>query len=164
MPRTHGFTWTAEIIDRLKNLVAEGKMSKEIAPIISREVGRTISVSKLDNVRHFYKIRKPRLGANMEKNPEGIGLVSLDKIKEKFDIKATIMRELAKVPKGRLIIESEFAQKCAGYDRVRFRRCLENNEEEFRQFRVKLRLDEGDAKTYWGNAEDILAAIKMRDQ
>ena len=95
--------------------------------------------------------------------PKSGGVITLEKIKNRFDISSAIMRELEKVEKGTLISEAELCQRAAGYDKNRFRRCVENGEELFRMRRVKLKLDEGDPKWFWGSVEDIEAATKMRD-
>lgn len=98
-----------------------------------------------------------------ETKPASSGVVTLEKIKSRFDITATIMRELEKVEKGTLISEAELCQRAAGYDKNRFRRTVENNEELFHSHRVKLKLDEGDPKWYWGAKSDIEEATRMRD-
>jgi hypothetical protein len=97
-------------------------------------------------------------------NAGSSGIITLEKIKNRFDIAAAIIRELEKVEKGTLILETELCQRAAGYDKQRFRRTIENNEELFRPHRVRLKLDEGDAKWYWGSKEDIAEAIKERDR
>ena len=91
------------------------------------------------------------------------GFVSLEKIKTKLDIAAAILRELETVPKGTLIAEQELCQRAAGQDRNRFRRAVENGEDTFRTRRVRLKLDEGEARWFWGHAEDIAEALKIRD-
>jgi len=98
-----------------------------------------------------------------EAKPEG-GLVSLQKIIEKYDIRSAIFRELAALPKGQLIAEAELCQRATGQDRNRFRRTVENNADEFRPYRIKLRLDESsEGKFYWGHPEDIAEAQRIRD-
>lgn len=92
------------------------------------------------------------------------GLVSLDKVLQRYDIRSAIFRELALIPKGKLISEVELCQRAAGTDKYRFRRTVENNEAEFRGVRIKLRLDDsGDSKWYWGAAGDIASALQIRD-
>jgi len=91
------------------------------------------------------------------------GVISLKIIKDRFDIKAAILRELEKIERGTLISEPELALRAAGRDKYRFRRTVENNEEEFRSRRIKLRLDDTGAKWYWGWPEDIIEAQKIRD-
>jgi len=93
--------------------------------------------------------------------PEGAGFVMLAKVIEKYDIAAAIRRELAVLPKGRLILETELCQKTAGTDRNRFRRTVENNAEAFRAYRIKLRLDDGEPKWYWGGMSDIEEATRI---
>lgn len=101
------------------------------------------------------------MSAEIKSGPSGV--VTLEKIKNRFDIAAAIMRELEKVEKGTLIAEAEICQRAAGYDKQRFRRTIENNEEKFLPFRVLLKLDEGDKKWFWGSAADIAEALRMRD-
>ena len=91
------------------------------------------------------------------------GIISLEKIISRYDIKAAILRELEKIEKGTLVSEQELCQRAAGIDKNRFRRTVENNEELFKTRRVKLRIDEGEAKIFWGSAADIAEATRMRD-
>ena len=92
------------------------------------------------------------------------GLISLDKVMQRYDIHSAILRELAGVPKGKLISETELCQRAAGTDKNRFRRTVENNDTEFRLLRIKLRLDDsGDGKWFWGGADDIAKAAAIRD-
>jgi len=89
-------------------------------------------------------------------------LVSLDKVIARYDIKAAILREIDSLPKGKLIVESELCQRTAGTDRNRFRRTCENNADELKPLRIKLRLDDGtDGKWYWGRASEIAEAQKI---
>jgi hypothetical protein len=96
---------------------------------------------------------------------ESGGYVSLEKIINFYDIKASIKREIDNLPKGQLLPESEFIQRTAGSDRNRFRRTVENNAEEFKPFRIKLRIDgSADGRWYWGRSFDIAKALLIRDQ
>jgi hypothetical protein len=99
----------------------------------------------------------------MVEKPKDVGIISLDKVIAHYDIKSAILRELAKVAKGKLISEAELCQRAAASDRNRFRRCVENNTELFQAMRIKLRLDEGEPKWWWGHAEDVAEAQKIRD-
>lgn len=93
-----------------------------------------------------------------------IGLVSLDKIIQKYDIKAAIERELSSLPKGKLLEEGELCRRVAGTDRQRFRRTVENNPDAVRLHRIKLRLDEAsEGKFFWGSAADIAEALRIKD-
>lgn len=90
--------------------------------------------------------------------------VSLDRVRARYDICAAIERELASIPRGRMILEADLCQRTAGSDRNRFRRTVENNEERFRGNRIKLRLDDSsEGRWYWGHPEDISEAIRIRD-
>jgi hypothetical protein len=92
------------------------------------------------------------------------GFVSLDKVRARYDISAAIERELAALPRGRLVLEADLCQRAAGTDRNRFRRTVENNEARFGANRIKLRLDDSsDGRWYWGHADDVAEAARIRD-
>jgi hypothetical protein len=92
------------------------------------------------------------------------GLVSMEKVVARYDVKSAILREIGAVPEGALMLETELCLRCSGQDRNRFRRTVENNESEFKQLRVKLRLDDStDGKWYWGHPKTIAEALKIRD-
>jgi hypothetical protein len=96
--------------------------------------------------------------------PTESGLISLDKVLQRYDVRSAILRELVLIPKGKLISEVELCQRAAGTDKNRFRRTVENNEVEFRPLRIKLRLDDStDGRWYWGAATDIAEAQRIRD-
>lgn len=113
---------------------------------------------------HVNDVRAIKSGTAIAPPPENAGLISLEKVINHYDIKTAIKRELLALPRGQLIIESELCIKAAGSDRNRFRRTVENNADEFRAYRVKLKLDDSsDGKWYWGNPEDIAEAQRIRD-
>lgn len=89
------------------------------------------------------------------------GLVTLDKVRTRYDIRAAILRELAACPRGSLIVERELCKRTAGSDTDRFRRAVETNLAEFKPYRLKMRLDDGDPKWWWGHAEDIAEALRI---
>lgn len=93
-------------------------------------------------------------------NPAG-RILTLAQVIEKFDIPAAIRRELAQLPRGQLILEAELCQRTAGSDKQRFRRCVENNADAFRPYRIRLRIDEGDPRWYWGGQIDIEEAQRI---
>jgi len=95
--------------------------------------------------------------------PAESGLISLEKVIQKYDIRSAILRELAQIPKGKLIPEAELCQRAAGTDKNRFRRTVENNEAEFRPLRILLKLDEGEKRWYWADKETTDACQRMRD-
>jgi hypothetical protein len=93
------------------------------------------------------------------------GLISLDKIIQRYDIRAAIFRELALIPKGKVIPETELCQRAAGTDKNRFRRAVENNEAEFKPLRIKVRpKDSSEDRWYWGHPDDIATVLKIRDK
>jgi len=91
------------------------------------------------------------------------GLISIDKVLQRYDVRAAIFRELALIPKGKLLSEVELCQRAAGTDKNRFRRTVENNETEFRSLRIRLKLDEGEPKWFWADKETIESAQRIRD-
>jgi len=91
------------------------------------------------------------------------GIVSLSAVREKLDTRAAILREVSSLPTDQLIDERELRQRAAGNDANRFRRTVENNGDMFRAYRIKLRLDEGDARWYWGRSETVAEAQRLRD-
>ena len=90
--------------------------------------------------------------------------VSLAAVRERFDIAGAISRTIKEIRRGTLLPEDELCRLTAGRDRSRFRRAVENNPELSRAHRVRLRLDDSsEGKFYWGHAEDIAEAIRLRD-
>ena len=103
-------------------------------------------------------------GRDSQPDPASGTSISLSTIKDRFDVAAAIRREIARIRRGHLLPEDELCRMTAGKDRNRFRRAVDNNPDLARKHRVKLRLDEtGDGKFYWGQAADVLAAIRLRD-
>ena len=155
---SHGIEWTPERLVRVKGLVLEGKTSKEMAEILSKEWNKEVSESAIDNIRCVHNVGK---SADIKSQD---GYVSIEKIISHYDIKSAIFRELQKIPKGKLISQNDFCLRAAGTDKYRFNRTLENNPDEFRAFRIKLKIDDsGEGKWYWGGESDILEALRMRD-
>jgi len=92
------------------------------------------------------------------------GLISMEKVVARYDVKSAILREIAAVPGEALMLETELCLRTSGQDRNRFRRTVENNEVEFKPLRVKLRLDDStEGKWYWGHPKTIAEALKIRD-
>jgi len=92
------------------------------------------------------------------------GMVSMEKVVARYDIKTAILREVEAVPEGALMTEAELCLRAAGQDRNRFRRTVENNEPEFKLLRVKLKLDDSaEGKWYWGKPKTIAEALRIRD-
>jgi len=92
------------------------------------------------------------------------GVVTLDRVRDRYDIKSAILRELEKIEPGTLVAETELCFRAAGTDKNRFRRAVENNEDDFRAHRVRLQVEKGEARWYWGSAKDVAQAEGMRDQ
>ena len=100
----------------------------------------------------------------VEKDSPEKGLVSLEKVIERYDIKTAILKEIVAIPSKKLIEESELCVRAAGTDRNRFRRTVENNIDEFRPYRVKLKIDESkEGRWYWGSIDDVAEATRIRD-
>jgi hypothetical protein len=90
--------------------------------------------------------------------------VSLSSIRERLDIAAAITRALSNVKRGTLLPEEELCRMTAGRDRNRFRRAVDNHPDLARTHRVKLRLDDSsEGKYYWGRADDVAEALRLRD-
>jgi hypothetical protein len=112
---------------------------------------RGVGVAVIAQVRAGESIQEPA--------PIQANIISLDKLKAKYDTAAAIQRELAKVPPKNFIYEDELRELAAGRDRNRFRRTVENNPELFSAHRLKVRLSDSDSepKWIWGSEADILA-------
>lgn len=84
-------------------------------------------------------------------------LVSLESLKAKFDTVGAIRRELAKLPRGKLIPEQDLRVLISGSDSARFRRAVESNETEFEPYRIKVRLpgQGSEGKWHWGHPDDV---------
>lgn len=95
--------------------------------------------------------------------PASGGVVTLASIREKLDTRAAIVREINTLAPDQLIDEREMRTRACGHDQSRFRRTVENNADFFRQYRIKLRLDEGEARWYWARAETIAEATRIKD-
>lgn len=111
-------------------------------------------------------VKAVRLSSSLptQSEPKKTGLVSIKRVIEKYDIRGAILRELTKLERGQLIQENDLREATAGSDRSRFRRTVENNADEFRPLRIKLKLDDsGDGKWYWGHPEDVAEAQRIRD-
>ena len=90
-------------------------------------------------------------------------IITLGAVREKLDTRAAIMKEISALPADELIEDREMRQRAIGHDATRFRRTVENNADFFRQYRIKLRLDEGEGRWYWGRAETIAEALRLRE-
>lgn len=96
--------------------------------------------------------------------PKGSGTITLDSIRKRYDISASIKTELCRLKAGTLIAERELCSKTAGKDRNRFKRAVDNTEE-FAANRIKLRLGEDtDGQWFWGSALDVAEAKRVRDE
>ena len=124
-----------------------------------------LSINKGGNCK-VADVKAIRLGLSMpqQQSQERSSLISLKKIIEKYDIRTAILHEIAKLPEGQLILEADLCKETAGTDRNRFRRTVENNADEFRSLRIKLKLDDSsEGKWYWGHPGDIAEAQRIRD-
>lgn len=149
--------WGSSIEDRIKSCITRHPEWP------AEHINNSIAGSNIAMVRAIMAgAAVPDLNTTVLK-PESSAYVSLDKIRARYDITAAIDRELLKLPRGKLISETEFCQRVAGYDKNRFRRSVENNEAKYSVHRVKLRLDDGDPKWFWGAAPDVAEAQRIRD-
>lgn len=112
--------------------------------------------------------RRMAVGEKITMKPEAQltsgGTVSLDKVRSRYDTVALIVREIQAIPAGELMPERELCRRSVGTDACRFRRTVENNMDRFREHRVKLKLDEGEPKWFYGQTQDVKAAEAMRDE
>ena len=111
-------------------------------------------------------VKAVKMGVSLPKpaTQEGVGFISLKKVAERYDIRTAILREVATLSRGHLILEADLCKAAAGTDRNRFRRTVENNADEFRALRIKLKLeDSSEGKWYWGHPDDIAEAKRIRD-
>jgi hypothetical protein len=84
--------------------------------------------------------------------------VSLSQLEKRYDVKSAIESVLSTLPPERLIQESDMAQRAAGGDRNRFRWFLDTHLDAFKDNRIKLRLDGGPSRWYWGTVDTIKKA------
>lgn len=92
-------------------------------------------------------------------------LVSLESLKARFDTAGAIRRELAKLPRGKLIPEQELRQLACGFDSTRFRRAVDANIEEFQVCRIKVKTErDHEGKWFWGHPEDVAELQQAIDQ
>ncbi len=93
------------------------------------------------------------------------GQISLATVRHRYDIASRIRAELEALPQGTLILERELCAKTAGKDAARFRRTIENTED-LKGNRVKLKLDpdQPEGAFYWGKAQDVREAQRLRDE
>jgi hypothetical protein len=149
--------WGSSIQDRIKCCIARHPAWP------AERVNNSIAGSNITMVRAIMAGGTVPVESTTVPKSESSAYVSLDKIRARYDIAAAIDRELLKLPRGKLISEAEFCQRVAGYDKNRFRRSVENNDAKYSRHRVKLRLDEGDPKWFWGHQDDIAEAQGIRD-
>ena len=93
------------------------------------------------------------------------GTITLDAVRARYDTAASIRAYVAELRKGVLKLEREVCQQTAGKDAGRFRRAVENNSDEFKAYRIRLKLDQDqpEGSWYWGNRETIAQAMRLRD-
>jgi hypothetical protein len=157
---SHGFRWSPEKLEEIRKLHVEERLTHQ-------QIAERLGLSKMQVDRAFQRMKSASTQDAPNPLRPGIGEVTLEKVRERFDIKAAIYRELEALPRGTLLVESELCQRVAGnstLDRARFQRVVENNEAEFRSRRMRMRLRrDGDEKWYWGHEDDIAAAVAIRD-
>ena len=90
-------------------------------------------------------------------------VVTLAAIRERFDVLAAVKRAVAALGDGELIEEADLRERVAGRDATRFRRAVENNAEAVEPLRVRLRLNDGEPRWYWGRPATVAEAAKWRD-
>lgn len=163
-----GFTtsvWTPEKFEELRRLKVDERLTY---PVIAEKMGLTLY--QVQKAGQRLKLPSSRLGTPVavpETTRTGIGEVTLSKVKERFDIKSAIYKELAVLARGTLLVETELCQRVAGNssnERARFTRIVETNEAEFKPLRMRMKLRrDGDEKWYWGHKDDVAEAVSVRD-
>jgi hypothetical protein len=117
-----------------------------------------------DNVRgarapDIARVRADMAGVPPPAENKEPGFVSLDKIIQKYDTYAAILHEIKLIPRGKFIPQEDLCRAVAGMDRARFNRCIEIRFDEFKVYRIKLRLkDSPEGKWYWAHPDDIIFA------
>lgn len=97
--------------------------------------------------------------------PSEAGTITLDAVAARYDTAASIRAYVSGLRKGVLKLEREVCQQTAGKDAGRFRRAVENNSDEFKAYRIRLKLDQDqpEGSWYWGSRETIAQAVRLRD-
>ena len=92
-------------------------------------------------------------------------LLSLDKVKDRYDVVGAIQREVLNIPRGKLLLDEDMCRLTAGKDRNRFRKAVENNQEIFKPYRIKINLEHGgEGKFYWGHKDDVAEVVRLKDE
>ncbi len=143
--------WDDSKIAKLRELRSSGKTSKEIAQILG------ISYNAVCKAVSRFIVR------NAVKNISQVALVDLNKVYEFYSVEEAIMRGIDNIPEGKLILETEFIKVICRKDFCKFHRFVSSNEEKFGKYRIKLKLDFGDSKWYWGKENTVLEAKRIRD-
>lgn len=89
-------------------------------------------------------------------------LLSLAKVKFRYDVLAAIQREMLNIPRGKFILEDDLRQLAAGKDRNKFRKVVENNIDLFRPLRVKITMDDVE-RWYWGHRDDVAEVVSLKE-
>jgi hypothetical protein len=130
---------------------------------VSRTIrGATLAVVKA--VREGRPVVPPPVIEDPVESAE-VGTITLAQVRARYDVAAAIRDYVAGLKPGALKLEREVCQQTAGKDATRFRRTVDNNADEFRAFRIKLKLDQDqpEGSWFWGNKETIAEALKLRD-
>ena len=117
-------------------------------------------------VRSGKSLRMPQEIIVPEVKRSDAASISIDQIRKRFDVVTSIRKEIERIKPGIVIPEREMSIRTAGKDYARFRRAVENNAEEFKKNRIKLKLDPdaGEGTWFWGSAYDVAEAIRLRDE
>jgi len=160
---SHGFQWTPEKTAELRRMRVEEGLTLED---ISKRMGLTLS-----QIQKASQRLKPRVAGGAPVVPSGVipaaGKITLQQIRDRFDMKAAIYRTLSDLARGELIVETDLRQVVAASsvsERARFTRTVEESEEEFRPFRIRMKFRrDGEERWYWGHKDDVAAACSLRD-
>jgi hypothetical protein len=150
MIHVSGTKWTPELDNQILEMRAQGLSAKRI--------GVALGLTQTQVEGRFKRLRGKPLPptAAPTQAPETIGVVNLGQIIKQYDTHDAILRELAAIPPENVVEQSELVRRSCGSDRARFNRCVELHSEEFKNYRIQMKLSEGrESRWYWGRPEFI---------
>ena len=152
--------WTPEMIAQLRWFKAEHKSVREIMAAMGLSKG---TVNKAWSRYRPGSSIGPPPGASETVEPRRT--ITLGVIAERYDTRAAILREVAKIPAGEFMEQGLLSRIAVGADHVRFNRCLELNAGEFGAYRIKIKIGESpEGKWFWAAPADIAKAREEIEQ
>ena len=141
--------WDNLKVHELQLLKTQGKSIQEIADALG--------------VSYYSVAKASRRYCNFDDSSGDIHLVDIGKVRERYDIDDAILRGVNEIPEGKLILETEFIRLVCHQNYVTFHRYINSNESKFSKYRLKLKLDYGDPKWYWGRESTIKEAKRIKE-